>query len=564
VLHCPVAKDHKPAYLAVLVAMPVIIFLLNRNWPFGGFGDYDSFYYLGYFIHYPHYQILRRTYAGERLPWILPGYALVHTFGPVYGTLALHLAATYASTLSLFSIVTRFSGSQAGFLSAFALSAHPYFLAANAIDYVMGGCIAYCLVALMLLVRSAPVETGWRWLMLCAAGMCWACAIYSYPLWALLTPATLAVYLAAKNETGLRDALISAIAFSIGLAVVTLALMGLHYRIFHEGGLAFQKVSISMTHFLSTINDNPWMRGDPLFFTYADWLVYPEAAAGIAIVGLIPRCRQWLKLRPETSLLLLAYLYMAAVMFIETILPGRFLMFDYVASFLLPGAFIVFGVTIFDVRMELRRQWFWLVVACAGFISVAPLAKPGLYVRQPMFAALLPTVLLGGALAIRLSRPASVVGVLVMALGLAEASFCLTPVIGGDAWRNRVDLRASIGRIGNVVRIIEGRLPWDRYPAFWFSGKSPNSLEYQAIMCSFPSSYGDSLQAFPEMPAERKLSAGQVFVLLADSPRGFDEASAAIASRGLHLAHLWDEVVVSAGTQYWVTATEILQTKTEQ
>src|SRR5579871_5591009 len=65
-------------YLAVLIAAPLLIFLLNRNWPFEGFGDYDSFYYFGFFIHYPHYQILRSGYPGERLPWILPGYALVH------------------------------------------------------------------------------------------------------------------------------------------------------------------------------------------------------------------------------------------------------------------------------------------------------------------------------------------------------------------------------------------------------------------------------------------------------------------------------------------------------
>jgi hypothetical protein len=74
-------------YLAVLWTMPFWLFLLNRNWTFQGFGDYDAFYYFGHFIHFPHYQKLQPTYAGERLPWLLPGYALVHLFGAAYGTL---------------------------------------------------------------------------------------------------------------------------------------------------------------------------------------------------------------------------------------------------------------------------------------------------------------------------------------------------------------------------------------------------------------------------------------------------------------------------------------------
>ena len=145
-------------YFAVLLASPVLIFLLNRSWTYQGFGDYDSFFYFGHFIHFPHYQRLQPTYAGERLPWVLPGYVLVHLFTPVYGTLALHFLAYYASVFSLYSIVRAFSSPAAGFLAACTLAFHPYFLAANGIDYVTGGCIAYCLVTFAFLVRSVSAS----------------------------------------------------------------------------------------------------------------------------------------------------------------------------------------------------------------------------------------------------------------------------------------------------------------------------------------------------------------------------------------------------------------------
>ena len=553
---CYVKASERRIYLAVLLAAPLLILLLNRNWPFGGFGDYDAFYYLGFFIHFPHYQILRNSYPGERLPWILPGYALVHLFGAVYGNLILHLLCVYAATLSLNSMVTRFAGAQAGFLAALALSIHPYFLAANGMDYVMGGCIAYCLITFALLVRAGDSGARARWALLIAAGMSWAAVIYTYPFWALFTPACVSVYWAAKARVSMRDTISAAMAFAVGCALITAAMMSVHFLIFHRGGLDFVSNSLGTARFLSTMRVSPWVTSDRLFFLYADWLVFPGAAALIAILLLTPLGRHWPKMKPGTVWLLLAYLYFAAVMILATIHPERRLSFDYYASFLLPGAFLVFGVTIFDTRMEFERRWFWVVVTLAALVTLAPLAKPGLYTKPPILGAVLPAMLLTGALAIRFARPGSVAGTMVMALGFAEAAFCLAPVIGGDAWRTRTDLRASTGRIAEVVRNVEGRLPWDRYPAFWYDEGSPNHLEFQAIMCSFLAG-GESMLQFPQIPPGEKYPHGQVLILLVDRPGVFVEASAAMQARGMPLSFLWEQPMANSGTPYWVIAAAV-------
>src|SRR5579864_808423 len=367
-------------YFAVLLALPLLIFLLNRNWPFEGFGDYDSFYYFGLFIHYPHYQILRGGYPGERLPWILPGYALVHLFGSVYGTLILHLVCYYASTLSVYSIVSRFTSAQAGFLAAFALSVHPYFLAANAIDYVAGG-LACNSIVFALLVRSASTGARGNWVLQSVAGVFWAAAIFMYPPWVLFTPACLFVYWAARRPISPGDSIRSAIPFVLGCGALTLAMMAVHYRIFHEGGLAFQKNSIATARFINTMKQNPWSQTSRLvFLSYADWLVFPGAAAGIALLGLGPRVRRWLALRPGVTLLNLAYLWVVGVMIGLTIHEMKILEFDYFANILVPSAFMIFGVTIFDIKPQPNQRWFWTVAAIVAFISLAPLAKPGLFI----------------------------------------------------------------------------------------------------------------------------------------------------------------------------------------
>jgi hypothetical protein len=558
------SRETPRIFFAILLASPVLIFLLNRDWTFQGFGDYDAFLYFGHFIHFPHYQKLLPSYAGERLPWVLPGYALVHLFTPVYGTLALHFLAYYVSVFSLYTIVRSFSGPDAAFLTALTLGFHPYFLAANGTDYVPGGCIAYCLLTFALLVRSAFATGQRRWVYLFAAGLSWAAVIYTYLFWVVFTPACFAMFHAAEESHGAdqknrtarwRGMALSAGVFTAGALTLTLGLMTFHYLIFGAGGLAFQRLSIDTVRFLSQMRENSWA-SKSFSVTYADWLVFPGMVAVLSLWLLIPGARRWLGLRAGTHTLLLMYLYFAVVMVVMTIRMTRLLEFDYFASFLLPGAFIVLGVSLFDFPIPSTKPWIWLVVAIMCAISIAPLAKPGLYVKPPVLGAVAPGLLLGGAVAVRLLRPKSLAALAVAILGLSSASFCLEPAVGGIAWRAPGDWMSATRRVAEAVRIIESRLPRDKYPAFWYKEAPPNGLEYQAIMCAF-TAHGTSMWNFPEIDAGRAYAPGQVLMLLNNAPGVFDLAAGAMERRGMPLSFLWEQAVTSAGVAYWITATEV-------
>lgn len=545
----PRISEERAIHTLLLLASPVLILLLNPNWPFQGFGDYDSFYYFGHFLHFPHYQKLQPTYAGERLSWILPGYLLCHLLTPVYGVLVLHLLAYYASTFSLYAIVAAFSVPKTALLAALALGFHPYFLSTMGIDYVTPACLAYCLVTFALLVRAAATTSGRRWVLLFAAGSSWVAAIFAYPLWAAFTPACFLVYAAgeiSRVSNNWRTRFTGLAVFAAGGAALTLAFYSLHRRIYGASvpfmGIT-RAVILSARHMKSNPFANQHFTG-----SYADWLVFPGFTAALSILLLLPALRRKFGMSPKAVLLLAAYQYFVAVMLALEPSNGM-LQFDYFASFLIPGTFIVLGISFFDIAHLPLKWWFWLVVASALLFGIAPLVKPGLYVKPPILGAVVPGLFFGTALVIRFSWPRSLLAMSFALLSMGASSFCLTPVIGGIAWHDPSDWMSAMRRVGTAVKVIENRLPVEKYPVFWFQQNSPHGLEYQAIMCAFLA-HSSSMQNFPEDDPRRVFAPGQLLVLLTDQRPG----PAPVAQTA---PPLWDQRIDLAGVTFWITAIEL-------
>ncbi len=196
-------------------------------------------------------------------------------------------------------------------------------------DYISGPCIAYALLTFALLLRPQPI-----WILL--AGITWAAAVFTYPMWLSFTPACVFIYLAAPQTVDADPRRPPRVA--AGALTLTAALAVVHHQIFGDG-FNFLKVTIGMSRTLAAMRESPWANKN-FSVTYADWLVFPGVAAALAV---------WLLITGRTvdRLLSLSYLYVVVVMSILTILPGRILEFDYIANFLVPGSFIVLGVGFF-------------------------------------------------------------------------------------------------------------------------------------------------------------------------------------------------------------------------
>lgn len=545
----------------VLLALPWLLFILNPNWTFQGFGSIDSWYYFGHFIHFPRQQKLFPSYAGERLPWLLPGYAFVHLLNPVYGTMALHFLGYYVSVFSLYFIVKQFAGTRAALLAACMMGCYPFFLSSNGTDYVTGGTLCYCLLAFAFLVRSVNAKSPARWVF--AAGLSWAAAIFTYIAWVLFTPACLLVYLAAEDLAGrvttvsrelLRRIARPAIAFGAGVLALWLAMAAAHALIYGNPGTAFQSITISSALFYSRMPANPFTSAT-FSWSYADWMVFPALTAVLSGMLLLAGFRRTLKSHTGVSKLALAYLYFFAVMVLMTIRTTRLLEFDYFASMLIPAMFIVLGVSVFAVPDRLGKAWFWLVLAAACVISIAPLADPGLYAQPPILAALRPGCLLAAALAIRFIRPQSMPAWTASMLVVGAAAFCLVPAYGGIAWRTHgVNWMNATRRVGMTVQTIASRLPEEKHPAFWFSDS--DNGEFSSVMASFLS-HGISMRRYPAFDATRHYAPGQVIVLLTSREAAFDLAERATQRAGIALSLLWQQRIAGSGISYWITATEV-------
>ncbi len=556
----PASDSDKSIHWAILLGLPWLLFVLNPNWTFQGFGNMDPFYYFGHFIHFPHQQRLLPTYAGERLPWLLPGYALVHLLTPVYGTMALHFLAYYVCVFSLYSIVRRFADTRSALLTTCTMGCHPYFIAAHGTDYVNGGCLAYCLLAFALLVRSGTAASPSRWVF--AAGMSWAAVVYTYLFWIVLTPACLLLYLAVDESSGsahgawrerLQRISLRAAAFAGGVLALTLVLVIAHGLIFGGTGLEFQRSSINAAIGLSQMSSNPYVTGK-FSLSFADWLVFPGLTGLLSVMLLLPPLRRRLQLRAGTSKLLLAYFYFFTVMVIMTVRTTRMLEFDYFAAILLPAMFVVLGVTIFLVPVPTANPRFWFVLLLTCSISLAPLGVPGLYKRPPVLAAALPGLLVSGGIALRFLRPKSVFGWSAGMLALAAAGFCMIPRLGGLAWQMPANWMNVTRRVGEAVQTINNRMPADKYPAFWYNEAERG--EYQTIMVSFLS-HGNSMGHFPALEVGRKYNPGQVLVLLNGRKGVFAPAARIMERAGMPLSLLWEQKITTPDVSYWITATEV-------
>ena len=135
---------------------------------------------------------------------------------------------------------------------------------------------------------------------------------------------------------------------------------------------------------------------------------------------------------------------------------------------------------------------FWLVAGLTCAITLAPLLHPGLYRKLDFSAA--PGLFVAAAAAIRVFQR------------LARSNADRRPALGrrkflpGSRRRRHRPARptrttVAIIRIARAVEVIETRLPYNQYPAFWFQASGPDTLEFQGVMCAFLS-HGISMLNF--------------------------------------------------------------------
>jgi hypothetical protein len=550
-------------HLLLLLLLPWIIFMVNPNWPFQGLDHMDPWYYFGSFRHFPQYQRLIPNYAGERLTWILPGYLLAHMLPLAYASLALHVLCFYVSVLCVYYIVGKYSNSRTALLTSSLLGCHSLFLSANGWDYVDGGSLAYECLTLAFLAASDRARHPLFFV--ASAGAAWGGLIYTYPLWAGLTPGFIVFYFVITYDGGRFDwrriicqCLSFGVPYALGFTFLTGVLSLVH--LWSGGHGFFYSNSIATMISFSKLDKNPFSANNFRWVPFASWLVFPVFAFLVCVGAWIQHWRGKLSLSRAAQAITAAYVCFFGFMVVMTVRPNHALEWDFVANILIPGTFLVLGMTVLRVpdstRVSAPLFGAVLVVACA--ICVFPLSRPRSYQLLLIHGLLFPASLAVIGAAVRLAlatRPWAWVFV----VGCTScSSFPLAPEYPALAWQFHYKGLSAQERIASAIDVIRKRVPEDRYPAFWFNNyDDPLTAEYRGIMCSFLA-HGLSMYHYPKLDAKRVYPTGAYLILLTTGSDPFAAANRTMSQAGMPLALVSRDMIAEDGVSYQITCVKVL------
>lgn len=558
-------------HFIILALLPWLLFAINPNWMFQGFGHMDPWYYFGVSVDFPRYQHLFNSYANERLTWTLPARLFVAVLSPVYGWLLFHVGVYYVSLFSLYSIVRRLFDRQTAILTATMLGCHALFIGANGWTYVESGSIAYLLLTFTMLTSAREARRPLAYVV--GAGIFWAAAAYTYPLWWALTPCCALYYWTLVSEdslaaSSLRGKLsrygVSGGFFCIGLAITTFLMVVIHDWIHGSGDgyFFFQNIAEIKFHLAVKKEQINWGSDSYAWFSTAGWIVFPVLTAAVSTIVLVQALFRKTRLDRPKLAICLTYEYAFLMLLYLQLRNSHVLEFDYYVSILIPFEFMVLAALVFRVPQGASQRAFYWVLGSSAAISLMPLLRDVFY--HPQWESSLTKHYVVGLAVIGigvLGHRVRTWGIAV--IGLAIVSFGLVPALPVSAWLSGFNGLAAMRRVGEAVQAIDANTPPDKIPSFWIDNfNDPNTREFRAIMCAFQAHFS-SMWNYPNIDSKRRYPPGTELVLITSDKDIFDHANAAMTDAGMPLRMWKQQQIYGEGdvplqhVSYWLTFTDV-------
>ena len=560
-------------HYAILVAVPWLVFLVNPNWIFQGFGHMDPWYYFGMSIDFPRYQLLAPGYSGERLTWVLPSRLFVALFSPIYGWILFHLFVYWTAVFCVYHLLRRLTNARTALIAAVMMACHPLFIASNGWTYLDSGSMAYFAAALAALAASGRARYPVAYVV--AAGALWAAGAYNYLLWWLLTPCCVLFYWgldAVPQErrllsiAALRYYSRPAIWFGLGIGITTLLMMCGHYMIYGPTSRFFYEQNIIAATFNLGVKKGEayWGLESYDWIPTAGWIVFPILAFLATCIALAGHLFLGHRLKRYAVGIILMYDYAFLALAYLTYRPNQILQFDYYASILIPLEFLVLGVLVFEKPVAAPRWTLALLLLVAIGISVAPLWHVSFYTFGLQKERLFSRYVIGLAAIVAAffwrHRWAWAVGM----TGLAVAGFGLTPRYPNTAWNWNHNAFGVMKRIVEAVQLVDANTPTGVFPVFWINNyDDPYTVEYRSIMCSLQS-HGLSMAHYPEVDPTKRYPAGTELILITRQKDVFEAANSRMTQAGMPL-RLRKQYLISgedrersARVSYWLTFTDVV------
>jgi len=562
----------------ILLALSALVVLLgDSNWLYPNGNTIDPWIYYGYFWDYPLYarHFFPDTYYGTRLPWILPGYLVIHLMPYLVGTFIFFVSVYYITVFSFYLLITRLFNRHIGLFAALLLGTDYYFLRAVSWYYVDGGVLVYLILTLLFLVltcqttgRQYPFLAGWA-----ATSM-----VLCHFLSGALLPG-LSVYLvyAAKNTPQWKNKASRVILLVLAGGVCCLGFLDL-INLIVTGDLLFFMPQLRVLLGVSQISasyDLQFSHWGPI----ARWCIIPLLSVlsgalmvltyiraprtfqGVQTVALFSSLGTVLLLIPlqAAGLLYLAYSYytgffaplccllIGGALYVVT--SRKPLAAYLIAPFML-FAYVLRSWTKYDISALFRyAQWprAWVYSALAVITGQKIAAAAG-------YLALAVAILLTVAVLLPLPWKGWRLRSSLFLIGLAAC----TMIVGENGWygpRNLWELRQDAYL--RIRSLANGRLP-----RLWYSANSSKyslSIIYRNLGSTFLWQYSVVNEDFPSLAKSdfRSLQAGDLLVILCDTQEVRDEVSKSLENRRLRWNETSAQRVARDADGFWIIAGDV-------
>ena len=501
------ASDRIFPYLLAVLLLPLVVLWHRADALFSPLWYADPWFYLGYFRDLVNYKrdLFFDSYYGSRLAWVLPGFLIHSLFSPVVANLVLHLTVHLAATLSFFAVLRRLAGARTAFLAAMVFSVDPWLWAATGWDYPDGAGIAYSLLAMALLTRSAAQPLR-RW-SLPVAGVAMAGMAYTHLFLGSFTLLLLLYYIGLlwlwHGSLSLRTLIVSCLYLGVGAALATLGLCGVNYLL--DGTFWFYAPSVNRA--LRMAGDFQFVRSIWRTRELVPWLWPAVFGSSTALVLLVSRWKNGTAPANRVGLvlsapLLLAFGYMGYLQSRGTTVLGHH---PYV-SYLLPFAFLVMGSSFWPAVESMPFKTYVLICVTAALAFGALWYNPNGYAVLASAAASQETIavsacILAIALALRQRTAGTILGVAGFVVFTAAALSQTYLTVGTNlhsTWR-------EYARVMQARQRIEDRRAGAPV-LFWYDRQeSASFFQYVALNATYIAEFERINETFPRAcsgPAE--------------------------------------------------------------
>lgn len=552
------ASDRTLPYVLAVFLLPLLVLWHRADALFSPLWYADPWFYLGYFRDLVNYKrdLFFGSYYGSRLAWVLPGFLIHSVFSPVIANLVLHVTVHLTATLSFFAVLRRLAGLRAAFLATMVFSVDPWLWAATGWDYPDGAGIAYCLLAMALLTRSAAQSLRpWSLLL---AGIAIAGMAYTHLFLGTFTLLLVLYYFGLvwvrHGSLALRPAILACLCIGAGAAIATLGLCGVNYLL--DGTFWFYAPSVNRAFRMA--GDFQFVRSIWRTRELVPWLWPAVFGSCTALLLLAPRWKR--KADPPNGAalvlsapLLLAFAYMGYLQSRGTTVLGHH---PYV-SYLLPFGFLVMGSSFWPAVESMPLRTYVLICSAAALAFGALWHNPNGYAVLTSAAASQAAIAVSAfiltiALALRYRTAGAILGIAGFGVFTAAALSQTYLTVG----TNLHSTRREYARVMQARQRIEDRRAGAPI-LFWYDRQESSSFfQYVALNATYIAEFERINETFPRGcsgPAEP----GTLVVITSEKERSSELAQAALTDCwlpfGVHPVFESQEVINGDPRPYTMT-----------